>query len=399
MMLVRAKGVMWGKVRMQIPDWNPFVTIGIPIDELPQLVLDTLPEAEGNHPNFRFNFMADVQGTVSGQKKDIIIDDYTVDVSVSDSVWKTFLAEAPDGAPTPPETSLDKAVADIKSNTPKLKLKPKISKSCTCLECNPVEEVKGCQCPECQEIYLEALTPSKTHASCECSFCIKNKHPHEFEKPCLCKKCRADFLVEHGHKVEYEDWKKMRLDYDNKQFKAPKFCVLCMTYHKSDIQCAVAHDDSCTCDSCYDKDNMSMDYTLWEIKYTCPACDTTHANVPCGQKTYYCDICSTNHIAGGKHSKDPATIVKETLPQEMPIFCLKCGSMHDVKEKCMTLVPEPELIHLSCGIDHAPGKCPLSKVETCPLCSKVHPGEDCKPKCVCGMDHSKDVSILDDVEC
>ena len=200
---------MWGKVRMQIPDWNPFVTIGVPLDELPEVVLDTLPEAEGNHPNFRYNFMADVQGTTSNNIKDIKIYDYEVDESVAESVWKSFLQQAPEGAPVPPgkspvQPALDK-MNQKKSNT---------FAGCECVECNP-DQKAGCKCPECVTIILDNLTEDQKHVNCACNKCILHKHPHQFGKPCLCQECQSKWFASTGHMIEYEDWYKMNNAYEH----------------------------------------------------------------------------------------------------------------------------------------------------------------------------------------
>lgn len=322
MMLVRAKGVMWGKVRMQIPDWNPFVTIGIPIDELPEVVLETLPEAEGNHPDFRFNFMADVQGTISTDK-DITISDYTVDVSVTDEIWKSFIAAAPDGTPVAP-----KPIADEASPIEEYK-------NCTCCECSPEQNMLGCTCTDCIETYLSNLTSSQKHNKCECKNCMKQKHPHSFEKPCLCKECNAIFLTAMGHKIGYVDWEKLNQIYE-KHLKSSTpllqqlinaVCKTCSKYHTDTFVCE-AHDDGCTCSLCFKKDDTSMEYGLWEKKYTCETCGDIHADIPSCKKvevvpdnsiyipfkalteklnilgdTTWCDPCSAFHKETEKHSK------------------------------------------------------------------------------------------------
>jgi len=98
--LVRVKGIMWGKARCLIPGWNPYETIGIDVEYLPEWIKVQFPNGydrkDFTFPNLDLRFFAHVNlDALAGRY--IVIEDWEDSPKEAQEEFNRLVSIAPNG--------------------------------------------------------------------------------------------------------------------------------------------------------------------------------------------------------------------------------------------------------------------------------------------------------------
>ena len=164
--LIRVKGIMWGRARCLIPEWNPYETVGFPIIDFPAWVLEKLPgnAADPNvtFPNLTLFLFAKVNLEAIACRY-IIFEDWEDAPEEALEVHLKVTKEAPNG------NNQAGYAADKQAETKKHWL-DKMTKLKSQQQGKKKEKdlVDGCNCKDCKAKKKKTLTVPE----CHCSYCV-----------------------------------------------------------------------------------------------------------------------------------------------------------------------------------------------------------------------------------
>ena len=183
--LVRIKGIMWGKARCLVPEWNPYETVGFPVEDFPTWVLERLPgnavDPNTIFPDFTLLLFANANIDVKSSKQ---LDLGSWEDSPQDALKEHIAVtkKAPNGG-NQAGYEIDKEAKQKGTWLEKMATLKKKNKA--------AGFVDGCNCEDCKK--TEAAVTEDT--PCECSYCLTEKSKNQCS---FCKEGTAHGLCDDG---------------------------------------------------------------------------------------------------------------------------------------------------------------------------------------------------------